>query len=74
MSDNNDLQEYELLALSSLRARGFAVCVFTPEEMGEAPEDDVEDAMAQAGWREINFHAGEWTKIDVVSKDTGEQA
>jgi len=69
---NNELQEHELLALSSLRARGFAVCVFTPSEMGEAPEDDVEDAMAEAGWRQINFHAGEWEEIDVDG--LGEQA
>jgi hypothetical protein len=71
---NDELQEHELRALRSLRARGFAVCVFTPEEMGEAPEDDVGGAMAEAGWRQINFHAGEWTKIDVVSEDLrGEQ-
>ena len=65
----NELQYDELRALRSLRARGIAVCVFTPEEMGEAPEDGVADAMAQAGWREIHFHAGEWEEIDITLND-----
>ena len=25
------------------------------------------DAMAEAGWREINFHAGEWEEIDIIN-------
>lgn len=73
MSDNNELQEHELLVLRSLHARGFAICVFTPSEMGGATQENIDDAMAEAGWREVNFHAGEWTEIDVVSKDTEEQ-
>ena len=69
MSDNNELQEHELLVLRSLHARGFAICVFTPSEMGGATQENIDDAMAEAGWREVNFHAGEWEEIDITLND-----
>lgn len=33
---------------------GFAIAVFTPEELDGAPVDKVIDAMIQAGWEVIN--------------------
>lgn len=51
----NDLTEDDILALRSLRCRGFAVCVFTPEEMPHSSPSQVEDAMGEGGWRQINF-------------------
>lgn len=50
-----DLTEDDILALRSLRCRGFAVCVFTPEEMPHSNPSRVEDAMCEGGWSQINF-------------------
>jgi hypothetical protein len=41
--------------LNNLRKVGCAVCVFLPDEMPQSDPDDVEDAMCQAGWNQINF-------------------
>lgn len=45
----------ETSALRSLRAKGFAVCVFTPEEMPNSNPSRVEDSMCEGGWHQINF-------------------
>jgi hypothetical protein len=37
-------------ALKLLRASGFAVCAFDPEELGEVDPDKVEQCMCVAGW------------------------
>jgi len=66
---NDELQEHELLVLRGLHARGFAICVFTPSEMGGATREDIDDAMTEAGRREINFHAGEWEEINITLND-----
>lgn len=49
------MTEEELKVLQDLHDRGYAVCVFTPEELGPAPNEEVESAMAEAGWRQIDF-------------------
>jgi hypothetical protein len=41
--------------LRGLRAAGCAVCVFLPHEVEEADPEAIEDAMAEAGWNQINF-------------------
>ncbi len=41
--------------LRDLRQAGYAVCVFTPDEMPDSRQRDVEDAMCEGGWRQINF-------------------
>jgi hypothetical protein len=56
---DKEVNENELAVLKALHARGFAVCVFTPDEMVNTLQEEVEDAMAEAGWREIDFHAGD---------------
>lgn len=52
----------DITVLRSLRDRGFAVCIFTPEEIGGADKDEVEDAMTEGGWRQINFDNTRKTK------------
>lgn len=55
--DNNldHLTEDEIAMLRGLRMRGWAVCMFAPWESGEASQEQIEDAMAEAGWEAINF-------------------
>jgi len=50
---SNELTEAELEMLRGLNARGFAVAVFTPDELDDADHLDVEDAMIEAGWNVI---------------------
>lgn len=45
----------QLAVLRELHNAGYAICVFTPEELDKAEQEIVEDAMAVAGWGEINF-------------------
>ena len=45
----------QLKVLRELRSEGYAVCVFMPEEMPDSRPRDVEDAMCEGGWRQINF-------------------
>ena len=66
---DKEVNENELAVLKALHARGFAVCVFTPDEMCNVLQEEVEDAMAEAGWREIDFHAGEWEEINITLND-----
>jgi hypothetical protein len=49
--------------LYNLRKVGCAVCVFLPDEMPQSEPDDVENAMCQAGWSQINFDAPAGTTI-----------
>ena len=49
------MTEDQTKALRELRSAGHAVCVFTPEEMPHSRPRDVEDAMCEAGWSQINF-------------------
>jgi hypothetical protein len=52
-TDMNELNQTEIEMIRALRARGFAVAVFTPEELDRAWVEEVEDAMISAGWRTI---------------------
>lgn len=54
-TDLDHLSEEEITTVRGLRARGWAVCLFTPDEMGKATEEQVEDAMAEAGWLQIDW-------------------
>lgn len=54
---DNDLDHLtldEVKALTSLRNRGWAVCLFGPWELGQAKPHRVEEAMAQAANRYID--------------------
>ncbi|CAB4161659.1 hypothetical protein UFOVP761_15 [uncultured Caudovirales phage] len=48
MSDDI-LSPEELAALHALRSRGWAVAIFTPEEVGDTDLEDVENQMIAAG-------------------------
>lgn len=54
-TNQTNLNDDEVKVLRSLRERGFAVCVFTPDEVNHSDPCDVEDSMCQAGWNQINF-------------------
>ncbi len=49
------MTEDQIKVLRELRSEGYAVCVFSPGEMPYSRQRDVEDAMCEGGWRQINF-------------------
>lgn len=49
------MTENQIKVLRELRSEGYAVCVFTPQEMPDSRQMDVEEAMCEGGWRQINF-------------------
>ncbi len=51
------MNENERNAIKSLREKGYAVCVFSPEELRGANVDDVEDGLVTAGWDVIDAYA-----------------
>jgi len=50
-----DLTTEEVEMLRRLRDRGFAIVVFTPDELKSAPSDKIEDGLVQAGWDMIDI-------------------
>jgi hypothetical protein len=51
------MTDQEHAAIKSLREKGYAVCVFSPEELRGADQDDVEQDLVVAGWDVIDAHA-----------------
>ena len=49
------MTEEQKQVVRAMRDEGYAVCIFTPEEMPHSNPEDVEDAMCVAGWNQINF-------------------
>jgi len=45
--------------IEQLRDAGYAVIVWTPEELRDAPMEYVEDACIMAGWNAIHDSTGE---------------
>lgn len=58
-----ELSPADITALQSLHTRGFAVCVFTPEEVGDALQEEIEDSMCAAGWDKIREPVPEWVTL-----------
>ena len=54
-NDLDHLSEAELALLQSIYRRGWALCLFAPWELDGADPDHVCDAMAEAGWRQIDW-------------------
>ena len=52
--DSNELTDNELNVISGLRDRGFTVTIFSPDELGNANTDKVEDRLVELGWDIIN--------------------
>ena len=51
------MTEQELEVIRKLRSEGYAIVIFTPEELEGADKGAVEDRMIESGW-----HAIEWNK------------
>jgi len=51
----NDLTNEELKIIRSLREKGFAVVIFTPEELQNVPPDKMEDGLVDCGWSAIDI-------------------
>ena len=51
---DNELLDQARPTLEALRSAGFAVAVFTPEELEDADQETVEDSMVERGWFTIN--------------------
>ena len=51
----HQLTPEDIAVLRGLRKVGCAVCVFLPHEMENSTPDDVDDALCEGGWRQINF-------------------
>jgi len=49
------MNEEQTKAIRELRDAGFAVTVFTPEELAEVDPTRVEDRMVECGWDAIDF-------------------
>lgn len=50
-----NLTDEDIAALRRLRDAGCAVCVFLPQEMPDSTQRNVEDAMCEGGWNQINY-------------------
>lgn len=49
----------EYFTIQSLRDRGYAICIFSPDELRGANPQDVEGDMCVRGWDSIDWHATE---------------
>ena len=47
---SEELLDQSRPTLEALRSAGFAIAVFTPEEIEEANPEDVEASMVERGW------------------------
>lgn len=56
-----DLTEAELDIIRGIRDRGFAIAIFTPEELGNVPADHIEDGMIECGWEAIQTLQKDWS-------------
>lgn len=54
MTASTQLTETELAFLRDLQRRGFAIVVFTPDELGDAIPESVESIMIERAWDFIN--------------------
>lgn len=53
------MYDNERETINALRERGFAVTIFTPEELRGADPGNVEADMVARGWDSIDWHASE---------------
>jgi hypothetical protein len=51
------MTDKELKVIEDLINRGYAVCIFVPDELGEVDPERVKDAMCEAGWNCINMNS-----------------
>ena len=53
------LKDEWIKIVREMRSEGFAVVIFTPEELREAYQEDVEDRLVELGWDVIDSLATE---------------
>lgn len=53
------MTEQERAAIESLRDKGYAVIVWSPYELGDAPPQRVEERSIEQGWDTIEYLQGE---------------
>lgn len=53
------MKEEWLTAINEMRDAGYAVCVFTAEDLKKAVPRSVEIQMCEAAWDEINYQNNE---------------
>jgi hypothetical protein len=51
---STDKMQNWLDVIDELRSAGYAVCVFSPDELGDADPDRVEDRLCELGWDVIS--------------------
>lgn len=49
----------ELAVINGLRDRGYAICIFNPDELRGADPWDIENSMCMKGWDAIDWYATE---------------
>ena len=59
-----ELTPEDIAVLRGLRKAGCVVSVFLPHEIGESDPDEVETAMNEGGWNQINFDANLYSKTE----------
>lgn len=52
-----------------LRGRGFAVVVFSPDELEHADASQVEDVMIERAWSLIEYQNSEWRDANEESEE-----
>lgn len=50
------MKRHQKAVINELRREGYAVCVFSPEELGSATAPDIENALVRDGNETINTH------------------
>lgn len=63
MSTRAGMTKQELDTLRSLRNRGYAVIVWTPDELQEADAQRVEDRSIELGWDIIATLQTDWEEL-----------
>ena len=51
---NYELNDDDMACLNRLLTAGCAICIFLPQEIGDADIEAIEERMCTAGWDEIN--------------------
>ena len=52
----NTTPDVHQMTIQQLRDEGYAVIVWTPEELGDCPADAIEDASIERGWDIIDYY------------------
>jgi hypothetical protein len=59
-----ELTKAQKKVIDQLRDAGFAIILWTPEELQGTPAITMEDRSTEFGWGIIEDHGGRWTGLD----------